>query len=284
MRKLPTIALAAILFIPLQARAEGPPRIVSLAPSITEIIYAIGAEDRLIGVSRQCDYPVAAKLLPKMGDFNRPDMEKVAAASPDLVLLAEYVRPGDIESLKTAGIKSVVLSSADIADTISTIREVGRITGREKEGDILARDLEDGVRGITSALEKISPEDRPLVYIEVDGPARLYAVGPGSFMGDVIRLAGGRNAFENGPGPYFQLTSEEVVRADPDVILIDHPFQYKVGVSERPGWDGIKAVRSGRVYDGTDFDIILLNRPGPRIVKSLEEIARLLHPGVFNDR
>ena len=100
-------------------------------------------------------------------------------------------------------------------------------------------------------------------------------------MGDIIRIAGGRNVFEEGPGPYNKLASEDVVRADPDVMLIDHPFQYKVGVMKRPGWAGLSAVRNAKVYDGSDFDLVLLNRASPRVAQSLWEIARLLHPEVF---
>jgi iron complex transport system substrate-binding protein len=115
----------------------------------------------------------------------------------------------------------------------------------------------------------------------VDGPEKLYAVGSGSFMDDVVRLAGGRNVFAGRQSPYFPLEPAEVISADPDVILVDYPFQYKVGVTKRPGWDSIAAVRTHRVYDGTDYDIILFNRPGPRIARALREIARLLHPRVF---
>ena len=102
-------------------------------------------------------------------------------------------------------------------------------------------------------------------------------------MDDVIRLAGGRNVFAHREAAYFPVTAEEVIEADPDVILVDYPFQYKVGLTRRQGWGEIGAVRKERVFDGTDFDIILFNRPGPRIVQSLREIAAILHPGVFRE-
>lgn len=259
-------------------------RIASLAPSVTEIIYAIDAQESLVAVSNQCDYPLAAKLKPKIGNFNRPDLEKAGELRPDVVLFAEYVRLEDLDALEKIGIKAVVLSSRDLADLSATIRLVGRIAGRVERARAVAAELDRTVAGIVGKVAAVPPEGRPGVYIEVDGPAAIYAVGAGSFMGDVVRVAGGENVFARRPGPYIRLTDEEIIRADPEVILIDHPFQYKVGVSKRPGWSDIRAVKNGRVYDGTDYDLVALNRASPRVGQSLREIARLLHPELFRER
>jgi iron complex transport system substrate-binding protein len=258
-------------------------RIVSLAPSVTEILFAIGAGDLIVGVSKHCDYPLAAKLKPKAGDFNAPDMEKVKAAAPDAVLFAEYAREEDLEALEGSGIPAFVLPAATVADIILTVRRLGDLSGRTEAAEGLAAAMEGELNALKLKLGAVPGDRRPRVYVEVDGPKRLYAVGPGSFMDDVITLAGGRNVFADRGEPYFAVESEEVVRADPEVVLIDYPFQYKIGASKRTGWEGISAVRNGRVYDGTDFDIILLNRPGPRILRSLREVAALLHPGVFDE-
>jgi len=259
-------------------------RIVSLAPSVTETLFAIGADDLVVGVSKHCDFPLAAKLKPRAGDFNTPDMEKVIAAVPDVVLFAEYARGEDLEALEVAGIPAFVLPAASVSDIILTVRRLGDLSGRVEAAEGLAAAMEGELESLRGKLGAIPDDRRPGVYVEVDGPKHLYAVGPGSFMDDVITIAGGRNVFAHRGEAYFAVDSEEVVRADPEVVLIDCPFQYKVGASKRPSWAGISAVRNGRVYDGTDFDIILLNRPGPRILQSLREIAALLHPGVFNER
>ena len=259
-------------------------RIASLAPSVTEILYAIDAQDSLVAVSNQCDAPLAAKLKPKIGNFNRPDFEKARELRPDIVLFAEYARLEDLDALEKIGIRAVVLSSRDLVDLAATIRLVGRIAGRVAKAEAVAAELERTVAEITEKVAIVPPQRRPGVYIEVDGPAAIYAVGAGSFMGDVVRVAGGRNIFSNRPGPYLRLTDEEIIRADPEVILVDHPFQYKVGVSKRPGWSEIRAVKSGRVYDGTDYDLVALNRAAPRVGQSLREVARLLHPEIFRER
>jgi len=258
-------------------------RIVSLSPSVTEILFAIGADHLLVGVSKHCDFPVAAKLKPKAGDFNSPDLQKVKDAGAEIVLFSERARTGDLEALEGAGIAGLVLPAATVADIILTVRRLGEISGRRDRAESLASAMERELESLRSRLGAISPERRPNIYVEVDGPKRLYAVGPGSFMNDVITLAGGRNVFADRKEAYFAVDGEEVVRANPEVILIDYPFQYKVGAAKRPGWDTISAVRNGRIYDGTDFDIILLNRPGPRILRALREIALLLHPGAFDE-
>jgi len=256
--------------------------VASLAPNVTEILFAIGAQDRVVGVSNQCDFPLAAKLKPKIGNFNRPDLEKAKALRPAVVLFAEYVKPEDLAALEQLGIKAVVLSFKDLADLSNSIRLVGRIAGRAEQAEEAAAALERTVVEVTLKIKPVPPQERPSVYIEVEGPSPIYAVGSGSFMGDIVRVAGGRNVFEKGPGPYNKIASEDVVRADPEVMLIDHPFQYKVGVSKRPGWAEVSAVKNGKVYDGSDFDLVLLNRASPRVGQSLWEIARLLHPEIFS--
>ncbi len=259
-------------------------RIVSLAPSATETLFAIGAGELVAGVSKHCDYPLEAKLKPKAGDFNSPDMKALRGAQPQVVLFTEYARDDDLEALGKEGIPALVLRAGSVDEIAASIRLLGRLTGREGPAEEVASSLEHEIETLRLRTAGIPPEERPRVYVEVDGPQLLYAVGPGSFMDDVVTLAGGKNVFAAKDSPYFAVEPGEVVRLDPEVIFIDYPFQYKVGVGKRPGWDAVDAVRKGRVYDGTDFDYILLNRPGPRIVQSLKEIARLLHPGVFDEQ
>lgn len=259
-------------------------RVASLSPGATEILFALGAGDRVVGVSRQCDYPVAAKLEPKVGDFNRPEVGPLAAARPDLVLFTEYVRPEDLEALERAGLASLVLPAATLGDVVSSVRVLGELTGHREGAERVATELGAALAEVSARVGALPLDRRPRVYLEVDGPHRPYAVGPGSFMDEVIRAAGGRNAFADAGAPYFAVTTEDVVRADPEVILIDHPFQYKAGLGKREGWGGIAAVRGGRVYDGTDFDIIVLNRPSPRIGEAVREISRLLHPEAWRGR
>lgn len=259
-------------------------KIVSLAPSATETLFAIGAGSSVAGVSRQCDYPIEAKLKPKMGDFNGPDLAMVIAAAPDVVLFTEFARATDLAALEAAGIAAFVLPARTVENAIESIRTLGALTGAAAAAEKLAAGIELTAGEIAARLAGVAPARRPRVYIEVDGPQQLYAVGPGSFMDTIVAIAGGRNVFADRFQAYFPVSSEEVIAKNPEVVLVDYPFQYKVGVSKRTGWDAVAAVRGARVYDGTDFDIIAFNRPGPRIAQALREIAALLHPDLFRAR
>ncbi|MEW6489594.1 MAG: ABC transporter substrate-binding protein [Thermodesulfobacteriota bacterium] len=277
-------ALAAALLLAAPCPAPGGEaaalRIASLSPGATEILFALEAGGLVAAVSRHCDHPVEARLKPKAGDFNRPDLEALTALGPDLVVLSEYGRPGDEEALEEAGLRALVLPARNVAEVGEAIRRLGRLTQREERAEELVAEIEAALVEVGARLAGLPEVDRPRVYLEVDGPARLYAVGPGSFMDDLIRAAGGRNAFGDRRVPYFAVDPGEVAAAEPDVILIDHPFQYKGGVAKRPGWSGLSAVRNARVYDRTDFDIVLVNRPGPRIGEAVRVLSRLLHPEV----
>ncbi len=254
---------------------------VSMAPSLTEIVYALGAAGGLLAVTEECDYPLAAKLKPKAGHFGSPDTAKIIALRPQAVLVAEYARPEAVAALVKAGIAVETIPARDVRQVVEAVVAVGRLLGREAEARSLAAALARRIEAVEARVRPLPEAGRPTVYIEVDGPRRLYTAGGTSFMSDLVSLAGGRNVFGGRPEPYLAVDAGEVAALDPEVMFIDHPFQYKVGVGKRPGWEATKAVRTGRVYDATDFDIILMNRPGPRIVDSLEEVARLLHPGLF---
>ncbi|WP_432823243.1 ABC transporter substrate-binding protein [Trichloromonas sp.] len=277
-----TLLLALAFAISGHAGSGEPVRIVSLSPGLTEILYAIGAQGRLAGVSRQCDYPLAARLKPRCGDFNHPDMARIAKAGAGLVLLSEQVRDADLELLAEAGLQARVFPASSGDDIIRSILAIGELTDKVERARELAAELQAEMDRIGARLGHLAETQRPRVYLEVDGPQLLYSVGRDSFMSDLIRRAGGSNVFADRPLPYLAVSTQEVVQADPQIILLDHPFQYKVGAAKREGWDGISAVRSRRIYDATDFDMILINRPGPRLPQALNELARMFHPEVFD--
>jgi iron complex transport system substrate-binding protein len=274
------VSMCVFSFLGIASAAS--PRIVSLSPGITEIFYSLGAEDLLVGVSRQCDYPIAAKLKPRFGNFNLPDMNKLAAGGPDLVLFSEQVRPEAIEALAAQGIKSMTLAAHSVEDVFSAIAKVGEISDRTEQATELVRTLRGQVARVASAVNHLPHRDRPQVYLEVDGPHKLYTIGSGSFMADLVRLAGGRPIFDDVESPYFVVDADEIVRRDPDVILIDHPFQYKTGVAKREGWKEIAAVRDSQLYDVQDFDMVVINRPGPRIAEALQVLSRLIVPEAWH--
>ncbi len=241
-------------------------RCVSLVPSVTEIIYAVGAGDLLVGNTNQCDFPAAARRTYKVGDFQMPDLERIVFLKPDVVFATLPVHQRLIERFRELGIRVFVSAPRNVDEVFAEIESVGVILDRAEQARALVADLR-------AHLDSLSEVASPLkVYVEISA-APLITVGRGVFINDVIRKAGGRNVFENINSPYPVIEPEMVVQADPDVILILHPGTMVSEVGERLGWSRISAVRAGRVYNNLNEDLLL--RPGPRIVDGIRLLVQL---------
>jgi iron complex transport system substrate-binding protein len=267
-----------------EVRLDAPPqRIVSLAASNTEIIFALGAGDLLIGRDEFSDYPDAALAVPSIGSlYPSVNAEVVIDLQPDLVLAAGITSPDDVERLAGLGLTVYATRFAvTLDDVYADILDVGRLTGRSAEAQRLVAEMRARVAAVAATASQVA--DRPLVFYEIDAtePARPWTAGPGTFVDQLISLAGGENLGNIAVDPYAQLSLEQLVDQDPDIIVLG---SYTYGgqspelVAQRPGWQEIAAVRSGAVHV---FDDNLVSRPGPRIVEGLETLARLIHPDLF---
>lgn len=253
-------------------RAESPGlRVVSLVPSITEIVYCLGAEKNLVGNTNQCDYPEEAKRVYKVGDFQMPDMERIIALKPTLVFATLPIHRQIIEKLSELKIAVYVSAPEDIEGVFAEIESVGVLLEKREQ----AKKLVTGMRRQLDSLPKFT--DTPRVYVEISY-APLMSVGRGGFINDLIRRAGGKNVFESIPVPYLTVDPEMVVKANPDVILILHPGATASEVKERVGWSRISAVRQSKVFTGLDEDLFF--RPGPRIIEGIFLLARIIHQGI----
>jgi iron complex transport system substrate-binding protein len=253
-----------------------PERIISLAPSHTETLYALGLGERVVGVTEFCNYPPETAEIAKVGGFSGVDLEQIVGLDPDLVL-ATTMHMGDVvPALQEHGITVFVVAPTTILDVLEAIGAIGQITGREEEAEALIADMQERIDAVQQAV-KDAP--RPTVFWEL-GP-ELYTVGPGSFVSDLIAMAGGENVADDADSPWPQLSVEAIILKDPDVlVLADHNYgETAEMVKERPGWEEISAVRDGRVIEITNDDIV--SRPGPRIVDGLEFLAQALHPDLF---
>jgi iron complex transport system substrate-binding protein len=255
-------------------------RIVSLGPSNTEILYAIGAQDRLVGADLSSDYPEEAKSMANISAaYGTLNVESIKALEPDLVLAAEIISAEQVQAMRDLGLTVFYLANpTSLPDGLyANIQTVGVLTGCEAG----AAKLVAGLRGRFQAVaDKVAGYDfTPLVYFELDGtdPARPYTAGPGTFIDILIGLAGGRNLGTALSAPWGQISAEEIFRQDPDVILLgDAAFGVTPeSVAGRPGWGNLTAVRKGAVY-AIDSNLVL--RPGPRLIDGLETMAALLHP------
>jgi iron complex transport system substrate-binding protein len=258
-------------------------RIVTLAPSNTEILFTLGAGDKLIGRDDFSDFPPEAAAVPSIGSlYPSVNAEAVVALAPDLVLAAGITSPDDVERLADLGL--TVYSSrvnTGLDDIYADITDIGRLIGRAAEADALVADMQARVAAVTSQTGTLA--DKPVVFYEIDAtePSKPWTAGPGSFIGQLIGMAGGTNVGDIAADQYAQLSLEQLVAQDPAVIILGsatYGGQTPELVAARTGWETIAAVKNGAVYT---FDDNLVSRPGPRVVDGLEQLAKLIHPELF---
>ncbi len=261
---------------------ETPRRIASLGPSITEILFALGAGQRLVGRDRYSDFPPEARSVPSMGSTHpRLSPEPIVALEPDLILAAGSTSTADVWALARLGLTVYsVTEAARFEDVYENIRAIGRLTDREEASEELLRAMQSRV---WNALARVhSVEKRPRVFYQLDpgDGDKPWTAGRGTLIDELLTLGGGRNVGRRGKDPYFQMSLEEIVVSDPQVIIIgsDGTTGRADILQDRPGWRGVSAVKEGAVFY-LDKDLVV--RPGPRIVEGLEQISRLLHPEVF---
>jgi iron complex transport system substrate-binding protein len=253
---------------------EQPERLVSLAPSITETLYALGLGDRLVGDTDYCEYPPEAKAKPHVGPILNPSLEKVVALKPDLVLGSpEGNRIETADRLARLGIPVYGVTARSVEETLHSIEDLGQMLGREAEARALVQSLR---RRIEAVEGRVAGRGHPKVLFAV-WYRPLTTVGARSFIGDVIRRAGGTSISEDLQGEWPRLSLEEALRRDPDVILFPHAESFAPALEEfqrLPGWRDLRAVRKRRMYFVSDTIV----RASPRLVDALEEVARALHP------
>lgn len=258
-------------------RLQAPPaRIVSLVPSVTEVLFALGAGERLVGRSVWDDEPAAVLSVPSVGDALRPDAERVLARRPDLVILhAGPDNAGAAERLAGLGAATLAVRIDDLDDLDRTVKRLGQLLDLEEEARTLRErirgELEE-VRAATAGLARVS------VYYDVAWPPAI-TIGGGSYLDDLITIAGGRNVFGDLPAPSPHVALEAIVARDPDVILVpgDDAIAVSAGPVDRPGWDAVGAVTRG---DLRRVDASLLHRLGPRVGAAARALATALHPGL----
>lgn len=247
-------------------------RIVGLAPSAVELLYAAGAGERIAGVCAEADYPPAARSLPRAGSFSNPDEEALAALRPDLVVMAHGNPRALIERLSARGIPVFVQHARRVADIPAALRALGDLAGTAPA----ARKAAAAFAARVSAVERrIHGRTRPRTALLIwDDPLTL--AGSGAYLDDALRLAGGENIAGDLSAPYPTLDPESFAARSPQVILYATHAEARLrGVSARPGVRGTPAARTGRVY-AVPVDPLL--RPGPRLAEGVEALARAIHP------
>lgn len=246
-------------------------RIVSVAPSVTEILFALGIGARVVGVSSADDYPTAElREKPRVGGVVL-DVERIVRLRPDLVLGMPSLQRAQLDRLIASGLPVVAVDAGTLPEVYEQMRFIGVLTGTEPEAAGLVTSLQRREAGVRRATRG---RGAPRTYVEI-WPEPLITVGGNTFIDDLVNRAGGRNVFAGLRG-FPQVSAESVIRANPEVVVLTHPQGRPV--SARPGWQGIAAVRNSRV---AQVDGSLVSRPGPRAVVGLELLARIIHLEAF---
>ena len=259
-----------------------PQRIVSLAPSATEILYAVGAGRQMVGRDSFSNYPEESKTLTDVGgSMGSYSYEVVTSLNPDLVVAAEINTPEQVKALEDLGLTVYYIANpASLEGLYAILQTIGQITGHVDTAATLVNSLKTRVEVITAKTAAITTT--PLVFYELDGsePSKPWTAGPGTFIDQLIAVAGGKNVGSVLSGSWAQISAEELLLQNPQIILLGDaaygttPEQ----VAARAGWNSIDAVVNGKVFA---FNDDLVSRPGPRLVDALEELSKLLHPELY---
>lgn len=260
---------------------EVPQKIVCFGPSITEVVFALGLGELVVGVDDFSDYPAEAQELPKVGNAFAPSIESLMALEPDLVLTLKHEQFNS--ELEALGIKYLIFAPEDIDNILTNIELVGAVTDSIDEAEALVESMEERIADVEERVEGAAPVS---VFFIVDAtdPTLPWTAGPGSFIDALITMAGGENVAGEAPVAWAQFSIEEVVSADPDIIIVQTmlggiPTISIETLEAHPIWGTLSAVSEGRVYlvDGD-----LVSRSGPRIVDGLEALARVIHSELFD--
>jgi iron complex transport system substrate-binding protein len=268
-----------------------PNKIISMAPSTTEIVFALGLNEKVVGVDSYSDYPydfsawVAAGNMTYVGDFSGPNMEVIASLDPDLILATGGVQAETVVSLRDLGYKVLVLNPTSIDGIMKNIELVGNATGKTAEAEALINDITSRINAVVNKVA--NAESKPKVYYETwYDPTSLWSAGAKAWQNELIEKAGGVNIFSDQQLDYFQSSAEAVIERNPDIILLPQegmgkgePFWVSLdAVKARPGWSSISAIQN----DGlVTVDSNTIARAGPRVANILEDLAEAFHPKLF---
>jgi len=253
------------------------PRYISLAPSTTEILYALGLGENIVGVSSFCNYPPDTASKAKMGDFSHPNIETIFSLKPDYIFCTGLEQALVIRDLKRLKLNVYEADPANMDELFKTITDIGNITGKQTQALGLITKMKSAIAEIQNKTQSIPQDKKIKGFIEI-WQEPLMTAGKGSFIDDLITLAGGINVAHDVVRPYCNYSSEKVVQLDPECIIMtymDKEPPLKL-VQSRFGWSNINAVKNKRVYNDINPDLLL--RPGPRITEGLKELYKRLYP------
>ena len=262
-----------------------PQRIVSMSPPITETLFALGLGDRIVGVTRFCQFPEEAKTKEQIGGVSDPSTEKIVSLAPDVVFVTVGNPLPVIEALEKVGIRVFSVDPKTYEGVCESVATLGRICGVPEAGERLSGQMRATAQEIAVKVAGIPPDKRPstLLVVWLDP---LFVAGPGTYMDDMLRVCGARNAAAETKNPWKEFSLEMAVAADPEVLVLmtEHTPGVKDGqemlakLRAHPSWKGVRAVKNGRV---SLIHSDLIARTGPRLADGLKLLAKAIHPELF---
>jgi ABC-type Fe3+-hydroxamate transport system substrate-binding protein len=268
------------------APALSPPqRIVSLSPGITEILFALGLGDRVVGVTDFCNFPKEAKQLPKIGGLLNPNYETLIILKPDLII--HQPNSHKIETfVEKLGIQSLPISMLSLDQIFDSVKSIGVATGSEEAADKLVQKMRAKIDFHRSRLSQV-PRKSVLLLLGInnDSMRDIYGVGPNTYLGELLNLAGGKNILAESRSQYPKVSKEFIIHESPEIIIEAGPTRIlteKASIQRKQGWQQfptITAVKNGDIhFIGTDYILI----PGPRLVNIIDDLVKAIHPEVFS--
>ncbi|AIF42854.1 ABC transporter substrate-binding protein [Virgibacillus sp. SK37] len=262
---------------------EKPERIVSLIPSNTEIAFALGLDEEVVGVSDHDNYPEAVQEKEKIGGMEL-NIEKIIGLKPDLVLAhasSAHNAEAGLQQLRDAGINVFIVADAQNVDqTYASIQQIGDITGTTEKAEEIVGNMKDEFAKLEEKAETVSEEDRKSVFFEVSPAPEIFTAGKNTFFDNLLQIIHAENAAKEQDG-WVQIDPESIVKLNPDVIVTTYGHyeeNAEESVLSRDGWDSVTAIKNESVYD---IHSDLISRPGPRLVEGAKELAKVVYPDVF---
>lgn len=252
-----------------------PIKVISVAPNITETIFALGQGEKLVGRTDYCEYPEDAKQIESIGSLESPNIEKILSLNPDLVIASTHFKKDVLQKLEELGLKVMVLYGEESFQGVyQVIEKLGTVLNAKEEADKVIANMKQKV---TNVITTVKDAEKPEVYYVVGfGESGDYTAGRGTFIGEMIKMAGGKNAADDVKGWKYSL--ERLVEKDPDILICSKGYSPKEKVILANGYKDLTAVKNGKIFD---IDNDLLEIQGPRLADGLERLAKIIHPELF---
>jgi len=273
-----------LFYSPSPSYANPPQRIISGMPAITEILYVINAQDRIVGVTTNCNYPPEAKLKPKVGGFFL-NLEKVISLKPDLIILDKEAQDKEIKKFKHYKLKIYSINPRSVRGVMDTILELGKVVGKRERAERAVEKMEQRINIVQEKVKNFRPKLMEVLTLWNPGVSKrkalvivgmdpLVVAGGGNFINDILKYAGVENVAKKAWTAYPQYSFEKLVSENPQYIIIPSNLATKQQIIADKRWQSLEAVRTGRVLF---INVDILSRPGPRVVDAIEQIAGFIY-------